>query len=149
MGERYLRYMGDALGESIGSRMHIDKNPSIVMLIPGVLRLFPECKLIIAIRDPRDVAVSCFMRYLPLNTVSAQFLTMKGVARRNVRDMEAWLRLREIIGSPWLEVRYEETVEDLRREARRSLDFLGVAWDEQVMSYRDNLHNRQVNSPTY
>ena len=129
--------------------MHIDKNPSIVMLIPGMLRLFPECKLLIAMRDPRDVVVSCFMRYLPLNTVSVHFLTLEDAARRNRRDMQAWFRLREMIGSPWLEIRYEDTVKNLQQEARRALEFLDVPWSPQVMKYREQLQQRQVNSPTY
>lgn len=147
--ERYLQYLSDARGEPFGQRMHIDKNPSIILLIPGMLRLFPESRLLIAIRDPRDVAVSCFMRYLPMNTVSAQFLTLAGAIRRNRRDLDAWFRLRELISSPWLEVRYEDTVNDLEREARRALQFLGVGWDDSIMDYRQTLDQRQVNSPTY
>ena len=146
---RYWRYMEGALGESIGDRCHVDKNPSIIMLIPGMLRLFPECKLLIAIRDPRDVVVSCFMRYLPLNTASVQFLSVEDAAKRYVRDMEAWLKLRETIGSPWHEVRYEQTVMDLPTEARRALEFLGADWDDRVLSYREHLSGRRVNSPTY
>jgi hypothetical protein len=147
--DRYLRYLADALGQTIGDRLHIDKNPSIIMLIPGMLRLWPECRLLIAIRDPRDVIVSCFMRYLPLNTVSAQFLTIEGTARRYVRDIEAWLRLRSVLPAQWLEVRYEDTVENLGQEARRSLEFLGLDWNDSVLDYRAQLANRQVNSPTY
>jgi len=146
---RYLRYMAAALGEPIEGRLHLDKNPSIVMLIPGMLRLFPECKLLVAIRDPRDVVISCFMRFLPLNTVSVQFLTLESTARRYVRDIDAWLKLRAILSSPWLEVRYEDTVDDLAGEARRVLEFLGVGWEEAILSYRDRLRDRQVNSPTY
>jgi tetratricopeptide (TPR) repeat protein len=147
--KRYLRYLTAALGEPIDGRLHVDKNPSIIMLIPGMLRLFPECKLLVAVRDPRDVVISCFMRFLPLNTVSVQFLTLESTARRYVRDIDAWLKFREILPSPWLEVRYEDTVDDLAREARRVLEFLGVGWEEGVLSYRDRLRDRQVNSPTY
>jgi tetratricopeptide (TPR) repeat protein len=147
--QRYLRYMTEALGEPIGDRLHLDKNPSIVMLIPGMLRLFPECRLLIAVRDPRDVVISCYLRFLPLNSVSAQFLTLESTARRYVRDIGAWIRFREIVPSPWLEVRYEDTVNRLADEARRVLEFLGVGWEEDVLSYRDRLGGRQVNSPTY
>ena len=147
--ERYSKYIADAMGESLLGRMLIDKNPSMIMLIPGMLRLFPECKVIVALRDPRDVIVSCFLRYLPLNTVSVQFLSIEGTARRYLRDMEAWFRLKEMISSPHLEVRYEDTVSDLPGEARRTLKFLGLDWNDVVLTYRDQLHSKQVNSPTY
>ena len=147
--DRYVRYAEEALGEPIGDRVHVDKNPSIVRLIPGILRLYPECKLLIALRDPRDVITSCFMRHLPLNTVSVSLLTLKRAARRYAEDMDAWLKFREMIPDAWLEVRYEDTVGDLEGQARRAVAFLGLGWRDEVLAYRDRGKDKAVNSPTY
>ncbi|HEX5223116.1 MAG TPA: sulfotransferase [Verrucomicrobiae bacterium] len=147
--ERYFDYMAAALNESIGDRVHLDKNPSLTPLLPGMLRLFPESKLLIALRDPRDVVISCFTQYLPLNTNSVCFLTLERTAQRYAHDMKLWLTLREKIGSPWLEVRYEDCVGNLEREARRASDFLGLPWDPAVLAYRDRLKTKAVASPTY
>ena len=147
--ERYLAYMEAALNEPIGERVHLDKNPTLTLLIPGMVRLFPETKLLIALRDPRDVVLSCFMQYLPLNTNSVCFLTLERTARRYAHDMTTWRKFRETIRSPWLEVRYEDCVHHLEREARRALEFLGLPWDPQVLGYRDRLKTKAVNSPTY
>jgi tetratricopeptide (TPR) repeat protein len=146
---RYLAYMAAALNEPIGDRVHLDKNPTLTLLLPGMLRLFPETRLLIALRDPRDVVVSCFMQYLPLNPNSVCYLTLERVARRYAHDMGLWLKLRAIIASPWLEVRYEDCVGEMEREARRALEFLGLPWDPQVLQYRDRLKEKAVNSPTY
>lgn len=146
---RYLNYMSAALDQPIGDRIHLDKNPTMTLLLPGMLRLFPETKLIIALRDPRDVIVSCFMQYLPLNTNSVCFLTLERTARRYAHDMSVWLKLREIIPTPWLEVRYEDCVADLERQARRTLDFLQLPWDANVLQYRERLKSKSVSSPTY
>jgi thioredoxin-like negative regulator of GroEL len=146
---RYLNYMAAALNQPIGDRIHLDKNPTMTLLIPGMLRLFPETKLLIALRDPRDVVVSCFMQYLPLNTNSVCFLTLERTARRYAHDMGVWLKLREIIPTPWLQVRYEDCVADLEKEAQRVLDFLGLPWDPSVLNYRERLKAKAVNSPTY
>src|SRR4051794_16399413 len=35
--ERYLAYMAAALNEPIGDRVHLDKNPTMTLLIPGML----------------------------------------------------------------------------------------------------------------
>ena len=147
--DRYFAYMAAALNEPIGDRVHLDKNPSMTLLLPGMLRLFPETKLLIALRDPRDVILSCFMQYLPLNTNSVCYLTLERAARRYANDMGLWLRFRETISSPWLEVRYEDCVLHLEREARRALEFLELPWDPQVLGYRDRLKTKAVNSPTY
>jgi hypothetical protein len=146
---RYLNYMAAALNQPIGDRIHLDKNPTMTLLIPGMLRLFPETKLLIALRDPRDVVTSCFMQYLPLNTNSVCFLTLERTARRYAHDMGVWLKLREMIPTPWLQVRYEDSVADLEKEARRVLDFLGLPWDPSVLNYRERLKAKAVSSPTY
>jgi tetratricopeptide (TPR) repeat protein len=147
--ERYLTYMEAALDEPIGKRLHLDKNPTLTVVLPGLLRLFPETRCLIALRDPRDVVISCFMQYLPLNANSVYFLTLERVAQRYANDMGIWLKLREKIASPWLEVRYENTVTNLETEARRTLEFLGLAWEPDVLSYRERLSQKAVASPTY
>jgi len=147
--QRYLDYMAAALNERIGDRVHLDKNPTLTLVIPGFLRLFPETRLVIALRDPRDVVISCFMQYLPLNPNSVCFLTLERAARRYANDMGIWRKFRETIASPWLEVRYESTVADLEKEARRVLEFLGLPWEPQVLNYRERLRGKAVGSPTY
>lgn len=146
---RYLDYMESALNEPIANRVHLDKNPPLTLLLPGFLRLFPEARVLIALRDPRDVVISCFMQYLPLNPNSVCFLTLERTAKRYANDLGAWLRLRDLVVSPWLEVRYENTVRDLEKEARRVLAFLGLPWEEEVLGYRDRLKSKAVGSPTY
>jgi len=147
--DRYLGCMEAALNESIGDRVHLDKNPTLTVVLPGFLRLFPEARLLIALRDPRDVVVSCFLQYLPLNANSVYFLTLERTAQRYANDMNLWRKLRSLIASPWIEVRYEATVADLEKEARRVLEFLGLGWEPNVLNYREHLRGKAVASPTY
>jgi thioredoxin-like negative regulator of GroEL len=147
--QRYLAYMAAALNQPIGDRLHLDKNPTLTLLLPGLLRLFPETRVLIALRDPRDVVLSCFMQYLPLNPNSVCFLTLERTVRRYALDMGVWLKLRPMLCTPCLEVRYEDFVHDLERQARRALKFLGLPWDPGVLAYRERLKTKAVNSPTY
>jgi tetratricopeptide (TPR) repeat protein len=146
---RYFDYMSAALNEPIGDRIHLDKNPPMTLVLPGFLRLLPEAKVIVALRDPRDVVVSCFFQFLPLNPNSVCFLTLERTAQRYANDMAVWRRLRELIASPWIELKYEDTVANLEKEARRALEFLGLPWEESVLQYRDRLKEKVVGSPTY
>lgn len=147
--QRYFDYMEAALNEPIGTRVHVDKNPPMTLVLPGFLRLLPEAKVIAALRDPRDVVVSCFMQFLPLNPNSVCYLTLERTAQRYANDMAVWRRFRELIASPWIEIKYEETVANLEREARRAVEFLGLEWEENVVNYRERLKDKPVGSPTY
>ncbi len=144
----YLGAMEGMLGEPIGTRLHLDKNPAVNLMIPALRRVFPEFKLVIAVRDPRDVIVSCFLRYLPITPVSVCFLTLDRAVDRFMLDMGAWLKMRDMIGD-WVEVRYEHTVHDLAREASRVLEALALPWNDAVLHYRDRAKHKPVLSPSY
>ena len=147
---RYLNAMEEALDEPIGDRVHVDKNPTHTLYLAALVRIFPESQFLIALRDPRDVIVSCYFQYLPLNPTSVSFLTWESTTRRYALDMGTWLRQRDQLdAATWLEVRYEDVVEDLPTAARRALAFLNLPWEEAVLGYRERLASKTVHSPTY
>jgi tetratricopeptide (TPR) repeat protein len=146
---RYIDYMEALLGEPIGGRIHLDKNPELTLLIPAMLRVFPELKIVVALRDPRDVVISCFMRSLPLNSVTVNYLTLERTAEKYALMMGGWLKLRELIGSPWIEVRYEDAVNDLESQVRRLLGFFELPWDAAVLRFHEHAMQKHVRSPTY
>jgi len=48
-----------------------------------------------------------------------------------------------------LEIRYEDMVENLESVARRTVEFLGVPWDDQVLAFDEHAREKRVRSPTY
>ncbi len=148
--ERYFQSMSLWLGRPPVERLLIDKNPSLQALIINFIRTFPEARLIVALRDPRDVVLSCFMLpHYPLSTVSVSFLNLEGTVRTYARAMGIWQTLKPLIKNPCIEVRYEDMVEDLEPVARRTLDFLGVPWDARVLGFDEHARQKMVRSPTY
>jgi tetratricopeptide (TPR) repeat protein len=148
--ERYFQSMSLGLGGSPGQRLLIDKNPSLQAFILAFVRFFPEARLIVALRDPRDVVLSCFMQpHWPISAASVNYLNLADTATAYSRTMGIWRTLQPLIKNPRLEVRYEDMVEDLESVARRTLDFLGVAWDERVLRFDEHARQKLVRSPTY
>jgi len=147
--QQYFAAVAKFIGQPVGGRLLIDKNPSLTYLIPLLLRIFPEIKLLITLRDPRDVVLSCFMQAIPLGQVSAGFLTMESTVNEYVAMMGLWQTLKPMIEGQFLTLRYEDMVEDLESVARKSLDFLGVAWDAKVLGFDEHARNKLVRSPTY
>ncbi len=145
----YFQAMNLSLGQPVGDRLLIDKNPSYTFLIPAFVRIFPEARLLIALRDPRDVVLSCFMQYLPLNQSGAAFLNLASTATEYSDLMTVWLRLKPLLQNPWLEVRYEDLVADLESAARKTLSFLDVPWDAKVLGFDAHARQKAVRSPTY
>jgi Tfp pilus assembly protein PilF len=148
--ENYFRYMGLCLGNPIGDRLLIDKNPSYLFFIPAFIRVFPETKFLVALRDPRDVCLSCFM--LPHYTKSqgtAEYASLDSVTENYTSLMSIWRTLAPLIEGYCVEVRYEEMVGDPETISRRVLDFLGVTWDEKVLRFNERVRTNVMRAPTY
>jgi len=146
----YFRSIESFLGTSIGSRLLIDKNPTFTSLVAYWIRVFPEMKFLVALRDPRDVCLSAFTQPFPMHqTNSAFFWSLEGTVEEYVALMGMWTTAAPLMKNPYLEVRYEDMVEDLESVARRTLDFLGVAWDPGVLGFDEHARKKTVRSPTY
>ncbi len=132
-----------------GVKFLLDKNPSPTAALHLFLRLFPEIKVIIALRDPRDVLISCFFQNLMLTPANANFLSLERTAKHYADLMDVWLRLRELGGFDWIETRYEDVVADLEKQGRRVTEFLGLAWHPNQTAFQDKASQRFVFSPTF
>lgn len=147
--QSYFQAMDRFVANPGPERLLIDKNPSLTALVPAFVRVLPEAKFLVALRDPRDVCLSCFMQPLPLNQVSAIFLSLEGTVEEYASLMGLWRTMAPRLPNPWMEVRYEDLVEDLEGVSRRVLDFLGIGWDEGVLRFNEHARKKLVRSPTY
>ena len=98
----YFRSMELVVGSPIAGRLLLDKNPVINYLIPAFIRIFPETRFIIALRDPRDVVLSCFMQPHQLNAVTAAYLSRETTVEDYSAVMSLWRTLAPLMPSPCL-----------------------------------------------
>jgi tetratricopeptide (TPR) repeat protein len=148
--ERYFQFVESFLGQPVGNRLLIDKNPAQNPFIPAYIRFFPEVKFLAALRDPRDVCLSCFMQFFPAFLIpNCAYMSLERTVEEYAARIGVWRTLAPLIKNPCLEVRYEDMVEDLESVARKTLDFLGVPWDARVLGFDEHARQKPVRSPTY
>jgi tetratricopeptide (TPR) repeat protein len=147
--ENYFRFTELFLGKTRGDKLLVDKNPALNTLIPAAVRIFPEAKFLIALRDPRDVCLSCFMQSLSPNPVSSAYLSLEGTVTQYLSVMGFWRTLLPRLRNPFLEVRYEELVDDLEGASRKVLGFLGIPWDGRVLRFDEHARSKSLRSPSY
>jgi tetratricopeptide (TPR) repeat protein len=145
----YIQALLRELGGAGAGKLLVDKNPSPTARLPLWLKVFPKLRVLIALRDPRDVVLSCYFQNIPLNATNVNFLSFERLARHYADLMDIWLAVREWEGFAWLEVRYEDTVAALEKEGRRVTEFLGLAWDEGQARFYEKSRTKQLYSPTY
>ena len=149
MRQRYVKSLLREIPGEPTARVLLDKNPSPTMSLNIWLRVFPELKVIIALRDPRDVIISCFFLNIMLNATNVNFLSIERTAKHYADLMDVWLRMRELGGFDWIETRYEDVVADLDEEGRKATEFLGLAWHPDQARYHETARRKVLYAPTY
>ncbi|MBI3432236.1 MAG: sulfotransferase [Hydrogenophilales bacterium] len=128
----------------------VDKLPLNIVRIPLLWRVFPEARFILAIRHPCDVALSCLMQNFGHNDAMAGLVSLDSIAQIYSRVMGNWLDYAARLPLHWHRVRYEDLITNLEDEAHSLLDFLGVDWDDAVLSHTRHAQERAlINTPSY
>ena len=133
----------------LGGRLLIDKLPLNLVDLGYANLLFPEARVLVALRDPRDVCLSCFMQRFQLNDSMVNFCSLERTAETYAAVMDLWLAYRDSLTLAWREFRYEDLVEDFETVIRGLLAFVGLDWHEAVAGYREQAERRSVATPSY
>ena len=126
----------------------VDKLPLNILNLWLIYGLFPEAKVVLALRDPRDVCLSCFTNLFRLGEGLAGFPTLESAAELYASVMTLWLQSRERLPLEAYQLPYEALIENLEGEARRLVDFLGLPWEDDVLNYRRHARARYIITPS-
>jgi tetratricopeptide (TPR) repeat protein len=107
-------------------RVFVDRQPLNLLRLPVLARLFPDARVLLAVRDPRDVVLDGFRTGFAVNAATYQFVSLEGTARYYDALMAALAVFRERLPVELLEVRYEALAAAPAAEAARIAGFLGL-----------------------
>jgi hypothetical protein len=142
----WLRVRG--FGIEPAGKVFIDKMPLNGIKLPLIQRLFPDAKIIFAIRDPRDVVFSCFRQRFAVTGHTYPLLTLPTA----VRFYDAYMRGVEAYqaGLPLIMHRYrhEDLVADFDGQVKALCDFLDLPWDEAMRDIGRRSREGRVASPS-
>lgn len=145
----YWRLARQLIGPEVETRRLVDKLPLNIIDLGLIHRLFPDAKIIVALRDPRDVCLSCYMQSFDLNQAMVNFLDLGDTTRLYALVMDLWRHYRELPGLDTFVYRYEDLVDDVEGTAQRLLAFLGEPWDPTVLLYHETAKKQYANTPSY
>ncbi len=127
----------------------VDKHPLNIMDVGLIHRLFPEAKLLLALRHPCDVVLSGFMQYFEPNMAMVQFGSLPDTARFYQGVMGLWQQYEATLPVSVHPSRYEDLVAEFEPQTRRILDFLEVPWDDAILAYAERAKGRRIATPSY
>lgn len=140
MAKRYL-------SQSVisGKSRFVDKMPTNFLHVGLISLLFPNASIIHVRRNPLDTCLSIYFQKFGNTMKYTNSLEKIGKYYcQYLKLIENWSKLSNI---KFLEVGYEELIGDFERVSREMVEFCGLAWDENCLSFYKN--KRDVNTPSY
>lgn len=136
--QAYWRGVRETLGGDLSGKLVVDKLPLHTVALPVISKLFPDARILFALRDPRDVVLSCFRRRFLINSAMFEFLRLGDATRYYDRVMTLAHLYREVLPLRLLEVRHERMVVQFEAAVRDVLEFVGLDWDPAVSHFSEN-----------
>jgi tetratricopeptide (TPR) repeat protein len=137
-----------AAGADVAGKVFVDKHPLNSMKLPLIAKLFPHAKILFAVRDPRDVILSCFRRRFKMNPSMYELLTLPGAAALYAAVMTFADTVQRSLRLDWREVRYESLVAGLEDEMRSVCEFVGLEWVAAMGEFGDRAQSREHATPS-
>ncbi len=122
-------------GFRVAGKVFVDKMPFNSLRLPLIARLFPNAKVIFALRDPRDVVFSCFRRRFDITPHSFEFLRLDECAQFYASVMALAEKYRERLPLDLLDVRYEDVIENFEGAMRAVCGFIGLDWQDSLLDF--------------
>jgi hypothetical protein len=127
-----IRLIFGLFAEAKGKRLYGDKTPGYVMHMGLIARLFPESRFVHVVRDGRDVALS-YLRtdFGPENLSEGALYWKRRVCRGRATG--------EALGPDrYMEMRYEDLVQDPEQVLRGVSTFIGIEFDERMLRFHES-----------
>lgn len=134
----------------IGGRRLVDKNPLNMLCLPMIARLFPAARIILCLRHPCDVLLSCYM--LPFRSPPFMVLcsSLRRLAEGYAQAFEQWQRHVEVFAPQLLEWRYEDVVGDFDGHVARLGRFLAIDDPAPMARYAEHARGKAfISTPSY
>jgi tetratricopeptide (TPR) repeat protein len=130
----------------------VDKMPSNYLYLGLIAALWPEARIIVCRRDPRDIALSCWMNFFSQLRWTNDVRQIAEQILIHDRLLAHW---KAVLPVPIVEVVYESLVADFPAQARRMIESIGLDWNPACLDFHSldrpvrtaSLH--QVRRPIY
>jgi tetratricopeptide (TPR) repeat protein len=135
-------------GAKLDRPVFVDKMPLNSVLLCLIARLFPDAKIILAVRDPRDVVFSSFRRRFGITQHTYELLTLEGAAAYYDAVMSLVQTYRSVLKLDLQELRYEDLVADFEGACAGLCTFLGIEYNSGMRDFAQKARLRDVNTPS-
>ena len=113
----------------------VDKLPQNYLLIPMIIKAFPNAKIVHLTRNPMD---ACFASYKQLFADAyLHSYNLEEMARHHCRYLHLMGVWRDRFPGRFFDIAYERTVQDLETHARQLIEYLELPWEDACLRFHE------------
>lgn len=147
--QHYWEQVATVATLAAGQRL-VDKNPLNLLHLPLIFRLFPEAPIILALRHPCDVILSCYMQNFRAPGFQVLCSSLERLARGYVNAMDYWVYHEQLFQPRVLHLRYEDLLDDFEAQIRRIGDFIGLDDAGSLRNFHQHAQQKGfISTPSY
>ncbi|WP_423141412.1 tetratricopeptide repeat-containing sulfotransferase family protein [Parablastomonas sp. CN1-191] len=139
----YWQHVHNA-GISTSAETFLDMDPLKGTRLPFIARMFPDARVIVLRRDPRDVVWSCFRTNFAVTSNTLEFTSLERVARHYDALMRLTDRALQNLPIAALEVDYQRLVREFDTVTHEICAFTGLEWSENLRRFDRTAQERGV-----
>ena len=147
--KRYHVMVGERIVRNPGARL-VDKNPLNILRLPVIRRVFPNARILLAVRHPCDVILSCYMQQFRAPDFALLCRSIESLAVGFRRTFDYWYSQSALLAPAVHELKYEDFVRDFESGMRAVTDFLELPWAESMLRPAERAQAKgYISTPSY
>jgi len=132
-----------------GERL-VDKNPLNILRLPVIRRVFPNARILLAVRHPCDVILSCYMQQFRAPDFALLCRSIESLAVGFRRTFDYWYSQSALLSPAVHELKYEDFVRDFESGMRAVTNFLELPWAESMLRPAERAQAKgYISTPSY
>lgn len=128
----------------------IDKLPLTITELGFVKKIFPDAKIILALRHPCDVVISCYFSSFKINRAMINFLSIKNTVNFYNKVLDLFEFYENELNLDIIKIKYEDIIYNFENETKKLFKFLNLDYEQGIKKFYETARNRKmISTPSY
>ena len=135
---------------SKNKRIIVDKFPLTIIELGFVKCIFPNAKIILAMRHPCDVVTSCFFSSFKINDAMVNFLSWKSTIQFYNKVFDLFEFYTNEMNLSFLTIKYEDLIINFKNNVQKMTKYIGLEYESNMENFFITAKNRsRISTPSY
>ena len=131
-------------------RIIVDKFPLTIIELGFVKSIFPNAKIILAMRHPCDVVTSCFFSSFKMNDAMVNFLSWNSTIQFYNKVFDLFEFYSNELNLNFITIKYEDLIINFKDNVQKITEYMGLKYEKNMENFFLTAKNQsRISTPSY